>query len=389
MTIPLVDVAWQHRQVREELDRAYDALLTDPTCDGAGFCHALEAEFAAFMGMGVHAVSVQSGRAGQFLALLALGIGPGDEVITVPNSDMATTAAISHTGARFVLVDVDQRTHNMDPALIESAITPRTRAIVPVHMYGLPAEMDAIYAIARRHDLYVLEDATLALGATYRGQSVGTLGHGGFFSFAPRKVLGSIGNGGMFVTKDAALARQVRRLKGYGLEPEQGEAPIAQRHLAAGTLHTLEGHNLKMDGIQAAVVSAKLRHVAEWGAMRQAIAERYTTQLASSPEVEPPFVPEYMQHAWRNYVITLPRRDAVREHLRQRGITSAVLYTPPVHLQPAYQARNLAPGAFPVAEALAESLLALPIYPGMTDAQVDVVSDAVIEAVRDAAGEAS
>jgi len=380
MTISLVDVAWQHRQVRDELDRAYDELLTDPTCDGVGFCHALEAQFADFMGEGVYAVSVQSGRAAQFLALLALGIGAGDEVITVPNSDMATTAAISHTGARFVLVDVDERTHNMDPAKIEAAITPRTRAIVPVHMYGLPAEMDAICEIARRHDLHVLEDATLALGAEYRGQKVGAIGDGGFFSFAPRKVMGCIGNGGMVVTKDPALARQVQRLKGYGLEPERGELPIAQRHLAAGALHTLEGHNLKMDGIQAAVVSAKLPHAAEWGTMRQAIADRYTAALNGLPDVEPPFVPEYMRHAWRNYVITTPRRDDVRAHLRERGITSAVLYTPPVHLQPAYAELGLGPGSFPVAEALAGALLGLPIFPGMTDEQVEAVIEAVEEA---------
>src|SRR5262245_24402994 len=201
VAIPLVDVPWQHAQVRDEINRALDEILTDSVSDGAGFVAKLERDFAARLGEDVAAIGVQSGLAAELLVLEALGIGPGDEVITVPNSDIATTAAISQTGARFALVDVDPRTHNLDPDQLEAAITSRTRAIVPVHMYGLPAEMDAILAIARRHRLAVIEDATLAPGANYRGTPVGALADAAFFSFAPRKVIGGVGNGGMVTTR--------------------------------------------------------------------------------------------------------------------------------------------------------------------------------------------
>ena len=377
MKIPLVDVAWQHRQVRPALDQAFDELLTDPTCDDSAYCKALEADFVAYFGRTatapVYAVSVQSGRAAQFLILKALGIGPGAEVITVPNSDMATTAAISQTGASLVFVDVEAESHNLDPALLEAAITPRTRAIVPVHMYGLPAQMAAINSVAQRHQLLVIEDATLALGAEFQAKQVGLWGAAGFFSFAPRKVLGGIGNGGMVITQDQALARQIGLLKGYGLPPERGEAPIAERHLYLGLANECEGYNLKLDGVQAAVVKAKFVHLDAWAALRQAVADQYSTALAGLPGVKIPQVPAGTRHGWRNYTIAVPNRDRVQVHLRENGITAAALYIPPVHLQPVYQHLGLGPGSFPVAESLAESLLCLPIYPGMTAAQVAYV----------------
>lgn len=387
MQIPLVDVAWQHQRVRATLDRVFDQMLTDPTCDGAVFCKQLEADFVTYFGKStaasgsstVYAVSVQSGRAAQFLTLKALGIGPGDEVITVPNSDMATTAAISHTGASLVFVDVDAQTHNMDPTLLEAACTPRTRAIVPVHMYGLPAQMDAICEIAKRHDLFVVEDATLALGAEYQGQKVGLLGDAGFFSFAPRKVIGGIGNGGMVITKDAKLAREIGLLKGYGLPPERGEAPIAQRHLYVGLANESEGYNLKMDGIQAAIVSAKFAHLDEWANLRQVVADHYNADLATIPDLQSPVVPSGVRHGWRNYTIAVPHRNEVQQHLRNQGVTAATLYIPPVHLQPVYRHLGLGPGSFPVAEALAQTLLCLPIYPGMPPEQVDAVVSSIRE----------
>jgi dTDP-4-amino-4,6-dideoxygalactose transaminase len=375
-----MDVAWQHRQVRAEIDRAFDHILTDVHSDCAEYVVALESAFAQRLGDGTHAITVQSGLAAQFLILQALGIGSGDEVITVPNSDIATTAAISHTGARFVLVDVDCRTHTIDPDRIEAAITSRTRAIVPVHLYGLPAAMADITDIARRHGLSVIEDATLALGATYHGAPLGTIGDAACFSFAPLKVVGGTGSGGLVTTRDPDLAARVRLLKGYGLDPSHGEAPMRERQSHAGFAHLVEGYNLRLNPIEAAVIGAKLTLADEWLARRQAIADSYATLLAGTPAVTLPEVPPGMTHAWRNYVVRVPDRDRARAHLRERGIETAVLYTPPVHLQPVYRHLGLGAGSFPSAEALARDLLCLPMHPGLTDAQVEEVATALTAA---------
>jgi dTDP-4-amino-4,6-dideoxygalactose transaminase len=380
MAIPLTDVAWQHRQVRAEIDRAVDRILTDTLADGAPLVAELEAAMVRRLGEGVDTIAVQSGLAAQFLILKALGIGPGDEVITVPNSDIATTAAISHTGASFVLVDVDARTHNLDPDRIEAALTPRTRAIVPVHMYGLPAAMDEINDVARWHGLAVIEDATLALGARYRGTEVGAIGDAGFFSFAPRKVLGGTGRGGLVATRNQQLAARVRLLKGYGLEPSHGEAPIRERQQHAGLDHLAEGFNLQLNPMEAAVISAKLARADEWAARRQAVADRYAERLSGVPGIELPAVPPGVVHAWRNFVVRVPDRDRVRARLRERDIATAVLYTPPIHRQSVYRGLSLGPGSFPVAEALAQVLLCLPMHPGLSDAQVDEVTTALIAA---------
>ncbi|MFN8592602.1 MAG: DegT/DnrJ/EryC1/StrS family aminotransferase [Thermomicrobiales bacterium] len=381
MTVTLMDVAWQHDQVRSEIDRALDQILTDVHSDGAELIAALENTLARRFGDGVDAITVQSGLAAEFLILKALDIGVGDEVVTVPNSDVATTAAISHTGARFVLVDVDPRTHNLDPDRLEAALTPRTRAIVPVHLYGLPAAMDDINDIAGRHGLRVIEDATLAFGAAYRGSPAGVLGDAACFSFAPLKVLGGAGSGGLVTTRDPRLAARVRLLKGYGLDPSRGEAPMRERQAHAGFEHLAEGYNLRLNPIEAAIIGAKLPLADEWAARRQAIANLYTERLAAIPGITLPAVPPDVRHAWRNYVVRLPHRDQVRARLQERGIATAVLYTPPVHLQPVYRGLGLGPGSFPVAEALARDLLCLPMHPGLTTAQVQEVAATLSEAV--------
>lgn len=382
--IPLVDVAWQHRQVRAEIDQGINQLLADPTCDGIEIVKQLESEFALRMGQGVLAVSVQSGTAAEFLILRALGIGAGDEVITVPNSDLATTAAISHTGATPIFVDIDPCTYTMDPSKIEAAISPRTRAIIPVHMYGLPAEMDSILQVAREHGLKVIEDSAIALGAQYYGNMTGTLGDAAFFSFAPRKVLGGIGCGGMITTRDPELAYQVRLLRGFGLPPDEMERPIGHRHQDPGFDHCVEGYNLRLDSVQAIVIRAKFAHLEEWRARRQAVADRYSERLESLPEVVRPTIAAHMRHAWRNYVIRIPERDRVRAQLLERGITAAILYAPPVHLQPVYRWMGLGTGSFHVAEQVASSLLCLPMHPGLEDEQVDRVLDVLVSALREA-----
>ncbi len=384
MDIPLVDVAWQHRQVRAEIDRGIDRLLSDPTCDGSEFVTELESDFALRLGRAISAVSVHSGTAAEFLILRALGIGAGDEVITVPNSDLATTAAISHTGATPVLVDIDPRTYNMDLAKIETAITTRTRAIIPVHMYGLPAEMDPILEIAHEHGLAVIEDSAIALGAEYRGAMTGTLGDAGFFSFAPRKVLGGIGCGGMVTTRDPELAYKVRLLRGFGLEPGHMERPIGERHKDLGSNHYAEGYNLRLDSIQAIVIRAKFARLDEWRARRQAVAGRYSERLAKMPGVQLPHVPPHLQHAWRNYVIRIPERDRVRACLLENGITAAVFYCPPVHLQPVYKWMGLGPGSFPAAEEAASSLLCLPMHPGLSEEEIDRVTSILADSLREA-----
>jgi dTDP-3-amino-3,4,6-trideoxy-alpha-D-glucose transaminase len=371
--IPLTDVAWQHRVVGDEVRAAFERLLADPTCDGAHFSHALEAAFEAHAGPPWIALSAQSGLAAETLLLRAWGIGPGDEVVTVPNSDLATTSAIGHVGARFVLADIEPGTFHLDPRAAARAITPRTKALLPVHMYGHLAPMRELRRLADDHGLLLLEDATLALGAELDGGRAGTLGDGAFFSFAPRKVLGGIGNGGLALVRDPDVARRFRLLRGYGLDPDLQDRPISERQQQPGQVHLAEGYNLKLDGIQAAIVRAKFRHVEAWSGLRRAVAARYDAGLSGLPGLERPRTPPGVRPAWRNYTVLVERREELRAHLRARGIATAALYTPPVHLQPVYAHLGLGPGAFPVAEAQADRLLCLPIYPGMTDAQVDRV----------------
>lgn len=375
--IPLTDVAWQHAQVRVPIQDAIDRLLDDPNCDGLPFVKALEADVAAYHGEGWHAVAVQSGTAAQVLLLRAIGIGEGDEVVTVPNSDLATTAAISHVGARFVFVDVQETGFAMDPALVEAAITPATKALLPVHMHGVPAPMDALAAIAERHGLLLLEDATLALGARVDGRLAGTLGHGAFVSFAPRKVIGGTGNGGMVLTPDASVAERVRLLRGYGQDPSVMDLPITQRQVLGGQGHVVEGYNLKLDGIQAAVVHAKFQRLDAWRALRAAAAERYDALLAGVPGLITPSVRAGDEPAWRNYTVLSTDRDGLRTHLDAANVACGTLYAPPVHLQPVYRHLGFGPGSFPVAERLCASLLNLPMYPGISEAQQARVAEAV------------
>jgi len=368
--IPLTDVAWQHAAVRAEIDAGIGALLSDPDCDGLPFVHALEAAVAAYHGGNVHAIAVQSGTAAEFLLLKALGIGADDEVITVCNSDLATNAAISHVGAKQKWVDVTPLGFSIDPEAVERAIGPATKAILPVHMHGIPADMSALREMARRRGLLLLEDATLALGARVGHEQVGMLGDGAFFSFAPRKVIGGTGNGGMVLTRDPEVARRVRMYRGYGQDPAVMDLPVAERQRIGGQGHVVEGYNLKLDGIQAIVILAKFRHLDAWRALRAAAAATYDRELAGTPGLELPEVRVGDQPAWRNYTVRSHDRDGLRAHLQRHHIASGTLYAPPVHLQPVYQELGYREGAFPVAERLGRELLNLPIYPGIRDEQL-------------------
>lgn len=382
MVIRTNDLAWQHEQVRDEIDDAFNRILSDPDANTAEFVAQLETMIAQWLGEGFHAVGVQSGLAAEFLTLKALGIGPGDEVVTVPNSDLATTAAISHCGATFVLVDIDPHSHNIDPSRIEDAITPRTKAIIPVHMYGLPAEMDPIREIANRHNLLIIEDATLGFGSRYRGKLAGAIGYAGFFSFATGKVIPSTTNGGMVVTRDSDLAYRIRLLRGYGQPPERADASAKQRASQHRLEHHVEGYNLKLDGMQAALVGVKFGRLAEWSERRQSFADRYNDNLDGADEFRLPDVSPHMRHSWRNYVVNVEQRDNIRAYLLDRDVETKTLYAPPVHLQPVYKDLGLGRGSFPNAGHDADSLLCLPMHPGLTMGDIDRVCSIMMDAIR-------
>jgi dTDP-4-amino-4,6-dideoxygalactose transaminase len=378
MRIPNLDETWQHRQLLPALEATVRRVLLDEAY-AVGQAAALEQEVTAFLGGG-HAVAVQSGTAALFLTLTALGIGPGDEVIAPPNSDLATTASISHTGARFVLCDIEPDTMNLDPDLIERRVTDRTKAILPVHLYGHPADMAPIMEIARRRNLLVVEDACLAIGASYHGQSAGLIGTAGCFSFGIRKVISGAGTGGMVVTQDPDLARRVRLLRAVGQYRAMNEMTPEEREEVEGQRNEVEGYYLQMNNMQAAILRQKLPYLHGWRAERQAAADRYAGHFAGRAVLAPVVRPG-CTHAWRDYVVQVPRRAEVRRALRNAGIGTGLRYIPPVHLQPVYKHLRLGPGSFPVAERVAERVMGLPMYPGLASEQVDEVAATVLEAL--------
>jgi dTDP-4-amino-4,6-dideoxygalactose transaminase len=375
VVVPGVDLRAQYRSIKADIDEAIGRVIASGEFERGPELDAFEAEFARFCGTR-YAVGVGSGYAALFLALKAADLGSGDEVITTANTDMATISAISHTGATPVLVDIDARTHNIDPDLIEAKVTTRTRALMPIHLYGLPADMDRVMRIAERHGLIVVEDAALALGARYKGRRVGGIGQLGCFSFAPNKILGAYGDGGMVTTDDARLADQVRLWGSYG------EKRVFERvgpiDLLKPMDHDVAGYHNHLDTLQAAILSAKLPHVEDWIERRRHLAAAYGEALAGLP-LEIPYVPEGYEHVYRNYVIQTPDPDQVRRHLARRGVSTYQLYIPPVHLQTVYQGQGYQAGDLPVTEAVAQKLLCLPIYAELTEAQVAYVGRCMAE----------
>jgi dTDP-4-amino-4,6-dideoxygalactose transaminase len=375
IVVPGANLPAQYRSIKADIDQAIRRVIDSGEFERGPELDAFEDAFARFCGTR-YAVAVGSGYAALFLALKAAGVGPGDEVITTANTDMATISAISHTGATPVLVDIDARTHNIDPTLIEARVTPRTRALMPIHLYGLPADMDAVMDIAARHDLVVVKDAALALGARYKGRRVGGIGHLGCFSFAPNKILGAYGDGGMVTTDDAHLAGQARLWGSYGEKRVfETVGPIA---LLTPMDHDVEGYHNHLDTLQAAILSAKLPRVEGWIEKRRHLAAAYGQALSGLP-LETPYVPEGHEHVYRNYVIQVPDRDQVRRHLARRGVSTYLLYIPPVHLQTVFQNRGYQAGDLPVTEAVANKLLCLPIYAELTEEQVAYVGQCLAE----------
>ncbi|HKP79602.1 MAG TPA: DegT/DnrJ/EryC1/StrS family aminotransferase [Phenylobacterium sp.] len=354
--IPFLDLERQHRALWPELIEAAGEVITSGQFILGKHNLAFESAFAAFCGC-PHAVAVSTGTSALHLALLAAGVQRGDEVITVPSTFVATVAAIEYAGATARLVDIDPVTWTMDPAQLHAAITPRTKAIVPVHLHGRLADMHAIMEIARAHRVTVIEDAAQAHGAEENGRRAGAIGDIGCFSFYPGKNLGACGEGGAVVTHRGDLADRVRRLRDWGQERK--------------SFHVEKGFNYRLDEIQAAMLKVKLPHLESWTDMRRRAAARYDQNLARMG-LKPPAPPRGRNHAYHVYAVRVRNRERVRERLSGQ-VGTGVHYPLPVHLQPAYADQGYAPGSLPESEALAEETLSLPIFPGITDAEVDTV----------------
>jgi dTDP-4-amino-4,6-dideoxygalactose transaminase len=360
--VPFVDLKAQLATIRPEIDAALAAVLDAGQFVLGDEVVRFEQEFAAYVDA-AHGIAVNSGTSALHVALLALGVGPGDEVITVPHTFVATVGAVLYTGARAVLVDIDPRSFNMDPERLARAITPRTKAIVPVHLYGQPADMDAILAIARQHGVPVLEDACQAHGAEHRGRRVGALGTIGAFSFYPGKNLGGYGEGGMVVTNDAALAQRMRMLRDFGQETKYH--------------HVFAGYNYRMESFQGAILRVKLRHLDAWTEARRAHARRYNVLLARQDVVETPAAMASARHVYHIYAVRTGDRDRLRATLEAAGVQTGIHYPVPVHLQPAYARLGYRLGDFPQSERAAREVLSLPMFAELTAEQIDAVAAAV------------
>jgi dTDP-4-amino-4,6-dideoxygalactose transaminase len=366
MKVPFFDLKSQHVPLRSEIDNAIKEVIDDAAFAGGPFVVRFEADFAAYCNC-PHAVGVGSGTEALWLSLLSMGVGPGDEVITVPNSFMATAEAITYCGAKPVFVDVEERTQTMDPAALENAVTGRTKALIPVHLFGQPADMDPILEIARDHGLFVIEDACQAHGAEYKGQRVGTLGDTACFSFYPGKNLGAFGEAGAVVTKNGELQDRIRILRDHG--------QFRKYH------HSMIGWNCRMDGIQAAVLRIKLQHLEKGNRLRRAHAANYDSALDGVEELIRPVEAAGVRHVYHIYAIRVQKRDEVIRLLGEKGIGCGVHYPVPIHLQEAYRGLGYRQGSFPVVERCATELISLPMFPELTPTQVETVARSVKEAV--------
>jgi dTDP-4-amino-4,6-dideoxygalactose transaminase len=365
--VPFLDLKSLHAPLRDEFDRAIRAVIDSSAFAGGPFVEKFEQDFASYCGC-QHAVGVGSGTEALWLSLLACGVGAGDEVITVPNTFMATAEAITYCGARPVFVDVDDRTYTMDPAGLEEALSSRTKAIIPVHLFGQPADMDPILEFAREHDLVVIEDAAQAHGAKYKGREAGTLGNAGCFSFYPGKNLGAFGEAGAIVTNSSDLQEKIRIFRDHGQ--------------ARKYRHTAIGWNCRMDGIQAAVLSVKLRHLESGNSLRRAHAVQYNRAFAGMDDIITPLEAPYALHVYHIYAIRVRERDEVMWFLSEKGIQCGVHYPIPVHLQMAYRSLGYEKGDLPKSEQIALELISLPMFPELTETQVNTVALSVKEAIR-------
>ncbi len=361
MKVPFLDLSLQHRAIREQALAALTA-----TYDANRFCLGKDVEdfekaFAATLGY-PRALGMNSGTSPLHVACMIAGFGPGDEVVTSPFTFISSAWGINYVGATPVFADIEEGTFNLDPAKLAAAITPRTKGIIVVHLFGQPARMDEIMAVARQHKLFVIEDCAQAVGAKYHGTPVGLIGDVGTFSFYPTKNLGGCGEGGAFVARDEAIQTRARHIRVHGSD--------RRYH------HDIVGGNFRMDGFQGALLNVKLPHLAAWTARRQAIAQRYLGGIKLA-DVRLPDQPAYGRAVFDQFTIRHPRRDALREHLAKHEVGTDLIYPIPLHLQKCYASLGRGRGSFPVAERAAETCVSLPIFPELTDAQVDHVITAL------------
>jgi len=368
MPIPLVDLKAQYQSIKAEIDPAIMAVVESCSFIMGKEMYAFEEEFAGYCGV-KHGIAVSNGSDALHLALVACGVGAGDEVITVPNTFIATTEAITRAGANIRFADIDLPTFNMNPDLLEKAITRKTKAILPVHLYGQIADMDPIMAIAKKHGLAIVEDAAQAHGATYNGKRAGNFGSVACFSFYPGKNLGAYGDGGMVVTNDDAIAEKVRLLRDHGQDRSKKYT------------HAIEGYCFRLDTIQAAVLRVKLRHLDDWNAARRRHAARYG-ELFQGTDVIPPHVLPQSEHVYHIYGARMPRRDQVMNALKARGIDARIHYPIPVYVQPPYKRLGFKMGDFPATDQAVAEVISLPMYAELADAQINEVAEVVKETLR-------
>lgn len=366
MNIPFVDLSWQHRVIQDKLKRRFEAIFERASFIGGKDVEEFENNFVRYLGVR-HAIGVANGTDALFLSLRALGISSGDEVVTVPTTFVATASAIVHAGATPVFVDIDPETRSVNVSELRAKITPRTKAIIPVHLYGQPVPLDPILEIASENKLFLVEDACQAQGAEYKGKKVGSFGNLGAFSFYPGKNLGAYGDAGAVVTNDDSLAEKVKKLRNHG--------GIGKYE------HDILGYNSRLDALQAAVIDEKLKFLDEWNEMRRAIARLYDEGLKDIPALTlyPP-LPD-TSPVYHLYVVRVAPRDKDRfiKFLSDRGVATGIHYPEPIHLLPSFAYLGYAKGDFPAAEEYMESIVSLPIFPGMTREQAEYVIDAVHE----------
>ncbi len=365
MKVPLLDLTRQYQQIKSELDAAVLKVLESGQFILGSTVKQFEEAAANYCGT-KHAVGVASGTDALVLALRALNVGPEDEVITCPFTFFATTECVSQVGATPVFVDIEPDTFNLDPDATEAAITPRTKAVIPVHLFGHCADMERINAIAEKHGLFVIEDAAQAWGATSNGKVAGSMSHAGCFSFFPTKNLACCGDGGLLTTNDDEIAEKVRLLRTHGQ---------AQRYE-----YVMLGYNSRLDALQAAVLQLKLKYVDQWNNLRRQHAQRYNELFAGTPVI-PPTEKPYAKHVYHQYTIRVPHRDAVEEALKKAEIGCMIYYRVPLHLQPVYADLGYEAGSFPVTEQACREVISLPIFPELTEEEVEYVAETVKTAV--------
>lgn len=366
MKVPLLDLKAQYATIKDEVLAVVADVLESQICIGGPKVAELEQKIAAISGC-KYAVGVSSGTDALLCSLMALGIGPGDEVITTPFTFFATAGSIARTGATPVFVDIDPRTYNINPELVEKAVTSRTKAIMPVHLFGQMCDMDPIMQVANAHGLYVVEDAAQSITADYKGRKAGSIGTCGCFSFFPSKNLGGAGDGGMIVTNDEALFQKLTLLRNHGAKPKY--------------FHRYIGGNFRLDPLQAAILLVKSPHLDEWSEARRNNARYYNSRFVGS-QVETPFIREDCSTIYNQYVIRVPQRDALLAYLKTNNVGTEVYYPLPIHLQACFAHLGYSEGAFPAAELAAQEVLALPCYPELTSDMREYVADNVLKGVK-------